>query len=203
MTGDPMAARSHLLEAAALNREVGAIGGEAVARVRLGEALLDLGERGAAHEQLEEAVALADTSTLSEHLVLLVHGPLLRAAEDPAEAVAVVARAEALLDGEPQCPVCSVDYHVAAATVCAGVGDTARARAFLARVDEVAALWDGGPWAPAAAEARAAVLRAEGEKDAAVQALRSAIAGYAAAGQLRNEARVRRALGQRLHPRRP
>ncbi len=203
MTGDPMAARAHLLDAAALNREVGAIGGEAVARVRLGEALLDLGERGAAYEQLEEAVALAYTSTLSEHLILLVHGPLLRAAEDPAEALAVVARAEALLDGEPQCPVCSVDYHVAAATACAGVGDGARARAFLGRVDEVAALWDGGPWAPAAAEARAAVLRAEGEKDAAVQALRGAIAGYAAAGQLRNEARVRRALTRHLRPRPP
>ena len=99
-----MAARAHLLDAAALNREVGAIGGEAVARARLGEALLDLGERAAAHEQLEEAVALAYTSTLSEHLILLVHGPLLRAAEDPAEALAVIARAEALLDGEPQVP---------------------------------------------------------------------------------------------------
>ena len=192
--------RAHLLDAAALNREVGAIGGEAVARARLGEALLDLGERAAANEQLEEAVALAYTSTLSEHLILLVHGPLLRAAEDPAEALAVIARAEALLDGEPECLVCPIDYYVAAATVCAGVGDGARARAFLGRVDEVAALWDGGPWAPAAAEARAAVLRAEGEKDAAVRALRSAIAGYAAAGQLRNEARVRRALTRHLRP---
>ena len=201
MTGDPTAARADLLDAAALNREVGAIGGEAVARTRLGEALLDLGEREAAYEQLEEAIALAHASTLSEHLLLLSHGPLLRVSEDPVEALAVVGRAEALLGDEPQCRFCAVDYYVAAATACAGVGDTARARAFLGRVDEVAALWTGGPWAPAAAEARAALLRAEGEKNAATQALRTAIAGYAAAGQLRNEARVRRSLTQHLRPR--
>ena len=201
MTGDPRAARAHLVEAAALSREVGAIGGEALARARLGEALLDLGERGAAAEQLDEALALAHASSLAEHLVLVVHGPLLRVSEDPAEALAVVDRAEALLGEEPQCRFCPVDYYVAAAIVCAGAGDTARAHAFLGRVEEVAGLWNGGPWAPAAAEARAAVLRAEGETEAATQALRRAIAGYAAAGQSRNEARVRRSLTEHLRPR--
>ncbi len=202
MTGDARAARAHLVEAAALSREVGAIGGEALARARLGEALLDLGERGEAEEQLDEALALAHASSLAEHLVLVVHGPLLRVSEDPAEALAVVDRAQALLGEEPQCRFCPVDYYVAAATVCAGAGDTARAHAFLGRVEEVAGLWNGGPWAPAAAEARAAVLRAEGEKEAATRALRRAIAGYAAAGQGRNEARVRRSLTEHLRPRR-
>ncbi len=202
MTGDPRAARALLVEAAALSHEVGATGGEALARVRLGEALLDLGERGAAIEQLEEALALAHASTLSEHLLLLVHGPLLRVSEDPGEGLAVVVRAEALLAEEPQCRFCPVDYYVAAATVCAAAGETTRARAFLRRVEDVTALWNGGPWAPAAAEARAAVLRAEGEREAATQALRRAIAGYAAAGQDRNEARMRRTLTEHLHPRR-
>jgi DNA-binding SARP family transcriptional activator/tetratricopeptide (TPR) repeat protein len=202
MSGDPRAARAHLVDAAALSREVGAIGGEALARARLGEALLDLGEHRAAEEQLDEALPLAHASSLAEHLVLIVHGPLLRVSRDPAEALAVVDRAEALLGEEPQCKFCPIDYYVAAATVCAGAGDTARAHVFLGRVEEVAGLWNGGPRAPAAAEARAAVLRAEGEKDTATQAFRRAIAGYAAAGQSRNEARVRRSLTEHLRQRR-
>jgi hypothetical protein len=52
--------------------------------------------------------------------------------------------------------------------------------------------------APAAAEARAAVLGAEGDTEAATQALRDAIAGYATAGQRLNEARARRSLSQHL-----
>jgi hypothetical protein len=202
MTGDPRTARAHLVEAAALSREVGAIGGEALARARLGEALLDVGERSAAEEQLAEALALAHASTMAEHLLWIVHGPLLRVSEDPVEALAVVDRAEAMVGEEPQCRFCPVDYYAAAATVCAGAGDPARGHGFLGRVEEVAGLWNGGPWAPAAVEARAAVLRAEGEKEAATRALRSAIAGYAAAGQGRNEARVRRSLTEHLHPRR-
>ncbi len=202
MTGDPRDASALLVEAAALSHEVGATGGEALARARLGEALLDLGERRAAVEQVEEAIALAHASTLSEHLLPLVHGPLLRAFEDPGEGLAVVVRAEALFAEEPQCRFCPVDYYVSAATVCAAAGEIARARAFVTRVEDVAALWNGGHRAPAAAEARAAVLRAEGDREAATQALRRAIAGYAAAGQDRNEARMRRSLAEHLHPRR-
>ena len=47
-TGDLEAARAHLLEAARLSREVGAVGGESLARTRLGEALLQLGDRAGA-----------------------------------------------------------------------------------------------------------------------------------------------------------
>jgi DNA-binding SARP family transcriptional activator len=202
MTGDARAARAHLIDAAALSRKVGAIGGEAVARMRLGEALLDIGERRAALEQIDEALALAQASSLAEHLVLLVHAPLVRAADDPDEALSVIDRAEALLGGEPQCRSCPLDYYVAAATACAAAAEIGRARAFLARIDDVTALWNGGPWAPAAAEARAAVLRAEGDRDGGIQALRRAIAGYAAAGQGRSEARVRRTLTEHSRPRR-
>src|SRR5262249_58214658 len=107
-------------------------------------------------------VALAHASTLAEHLVLIVHGALLRVSEDPVAALAVVDRAEALLGDEPQCRLCSLDYYLAAASVCAGASDLARGRAFLGRVEEVAALWNGGPWAPAAAEAPGGALAAPG-----------------------------------------
>ena len=149
LTGDPQAARTHLLQAAALSRQAGAIGGEALARARLGEALIYLGERDAAREQLEEALALAHASALADHLLFIVHGPLLRAAEDPAEALGLLGRAEALLDDAPRCQFCPIDYYLAAATVGANAGETTRAHSFLARVEQTAGLWHGGPayWA--------------------------------------------------------
>src|SRR5262249_5470204 len=137
MTGDAAAARAHLLEGAALSRQVGAVAGEALARLRLGEALLDLGDRDAAGEQLDEALALAHVSMLADHLLFLVHAAMVGAPEDPAEALAVVQRAEALVGEEPRCRFCPVDYYVAAATACAGAGDLAGAQAFLGRVEDV------------------------------------------------------------------
>jgi tetratricopeptide (TPR) repeat protein len=195
LTGDPQAARTHLLAAAALSREVGSPGGEALARARLGEALGHLGERSAAREQLDEALALAHASPMADHLLFIVYWPLLRLAEDPAEAFALVDGAEALLDGAPKCQFCPVDYYLAAATACAHAGDATRAHDFLARVEHAAGLWNGRPWAAAAAEARGAVLYADGEMDTATRALRHAISGYAAAGQGLNEERARRLLG--------
>jgi hypothetical protein len=203
LTGEPQAARAHLLKAAALSHEVGAIGGEALARARLGEALIHLGERAAARAQLDEALALAHASALADHLLYIVHAPLLRAAQDPGDALALVNRAEALLDETPTCQFCPVDYYLAGATACAHAGDTTRAHAFLARVEQTAELWNGGPWTSAAAEARGAVLGAGGHKEAATQALRRAIAGYATAGQRLNEARARRSLSEHLANVRP
>ena len=200
LTGDPEGARIHLREAAALSREAGATGGEALARARLGEALIHLGERSAGRAQLEEALALAHASSLAGHLLFIVHAPLLRTAEDPAEALALLDRAEALLDESPTCQFCPVDYYLAGATACAQAGDTVRARAFLARVQHAAGLWNGGPWAPAAAEAHGAVLAADGDREAATQALRHAIVGYGSAGQRLNEARARRLLSEHLSP---
>jgi DNA-binding SARP family transcriptional activator len=194
LTGDLQAARTHLLEAVALSREAGAIGGEALSRARLGEVLTHLNQRNEAREQLDEALALAHASALADHLLFIVHGPLLRVPEDPGEALALVDRAEALLDETPRCRFCSVDYYLAAATACARSGDATRAYAFLARVEATAGLWNGGPWAPAAAEARAAVLAADGDAEAATQTIRHAIAGYATTGQRLNEARARRTL---------
>jgi DNA-binding SARP family transcriptional activator len=198
LTGDPQAARTHLLEAAALSREAGALGGEALARTRLGEALTHLDERRAAREQLDEAVALAHASALAGHLLFIAHAPLIRLPEAAAEALALVDRAEALLDETPSCLFCPSDYYLAAATACAQAGDTTRSHAFLARVEATAGLWNGGPWASMAAEARGAVLAADGDKEAAIQALREAIVGYATAGQRLNEARARRSLSEHL-----
>jgi DNA-binding SARP family transcriptional activator/tetratricopeptide (TPR) repeat protein len=193
-TGDLEAARAHLLDAARLSRELGAVGGESLARMRLGETFLHLGDRPGARAQLEEALELAHISPIAPHLVFLVCAVLLRVPEESAEALALIDRVETLFDPRWVCPFCPTGYHVAAVTVCAGAGELERGREFLKRAELGAARWPGGPWPAAVAEARAALLLAEGEKRSAADALRRAAEGYAANGQLLNERRAREAL---------
>jgi tetratricopeptide (TPR) repeat protein len=193
-TGNLEAARSHLLDAARLSRELGAAGGESLARMRLGETLLYLGDRPGARAQLEEALELAHISPIAPHLVYLVCGVLLQVPEDSAEALALIDRVETLFDPRWVCPFCPTGYHVAAAMACAGAGELERARAFLERAEFGASRWPGGPWPAAVAEARSALLLAEGNRRGAADALRRAAEGYAANGQLLGERRARQAL---------
>lgn len=193
-TGNLEAARVHLVDAARLSREVGAIGGESLARARLGEALLHLGDRAGARAQLEQALELAHMSSLPQHVLFHVYSVLLQVPEEDAEALAMIERAETLFDPRWVCQFCPTGYHVAAARVCARAGALDRAREFLARAEQGAAGWMGGPWPAAVAEARAELLLAEGDRRAAGQALRRAAEGYAAAGQLLNERLAREAL---------
>ena len=194
LTGNLDSARVHLLEAARLNRALGAIGGESLARMRLGETLLYLGDRAGARAQLEEALELAHISPTAPHLVFLVCGVLLRVPEDSADAMALIERVETLFDPRWVCPFCPTGYHVAAATACAAAGELERGRDFLKRAEFGAARWPGGPWPAAVAEARAALLLAEGDPRTAAEALRRAAEGYAANGQPLAERRAREAL---------
>jgi tetratricopeptide (TPR) repeat protein len=193
-TGDLEAARGHLLDAVRLSRELGAVGGESLARMRLGETLLHLGDRAGARAQLEEALELAHISPTAPHLVFLVCGVLLQVPEDSAEALELIDRVETLFDPRWPCPFCPTGYHVAAATACAVAGQLARGREFLKRAEFGAGRWPGGPWPAAVAEARAALLLAEGDQRGASDALRRAAEGYAANGRLLNERRAREAL---------
>jgi ATP/maltotriose-dependent transcriptional regulator MalT len=111
-----------------------------------------------------------------------------------AEALGLIEQAETLFDPRWVCSFCPTGYHVAAATVCARAGELERARRFLQRAEKGAGTWPGGPWPAAVAQARAELLLGEGEPRAAAQALRRAVEGYAAAGQLLNERLAREAL---------
>ena len=197
--GNLEAARAHLLDAARLSRDLGAVGGESLARLRLGELLLHVGDRAGARAQLEEALELAHISTLPQHLLFLVYGVLLQVPEDPAEALALIDRAETLFDPRWVCRFCPTGYHVAAAAASARAGQLDRARDFLERAEDGARRWRGGSWPAALAEARAELLLAEGDRRAAGEALRRAAEGFAAAGQLLYEQRARVAL-ERLAP---
>jgi hypothetical protein len=127
-----------------------------------------------------------------------VYAVLLKVPDEDAEALAMIERAETLFDPRWVCQFCPTGYHVEAARVCARAGALERAQEFLARAEQGAAGWLGGPWPAAVAEARAELLLAEGQPRPAADALRRAAEGYAAAGQLLNERRAREAL-ERIH----
>jgi tetratricopeptide (TPR) repeat protein len=192
--GNLEAARAHLLDAARISRELGAVAGESLARMRLGEALLHLGDRAGARAQLEQALELAHISPIAVHLVFLVCGVLVQVPDDSGEALDIIDRVETLFDPRWVCPFCPTGYNVAAATACAGAGELERAREFLERAEFGAARWPAGPWPAAVAEARAALLLAEGDRRSAANALRRAAEGYAANGQLLYERRTREAM---------
>jgi ATP/maltotriose-dependent transcriptional regulator MalT len=99
-----------------------------------------------------------------------------------------------LFDPRWACPFCPTGYNVEAAKACADAGQLDRSRDFLQRAQFGAARWPGGPWPAAVAEARAALLLAEGDQRSAADALRRAAEGYAANGQFLNERRAREAL---------
>jgi ATP/maltotriose-dependent transcriptional regulator MalT len=193
-TGDLEAARTHLIDAARLSREVGAAEGESLARTRLGETLVHLGDRPGARAQLEQALELAHVSTVPQHLLFHVYGALLQVPDDGPEALAMIERAETLFDPRWVCQFCPTGYHVAAAMVCTRAGALERAQEFLARAQQGAGGWLGGPWLAAVAEVRAELLLADGDRRTAGEALRRAAEGYAAAGQVLNERRARAAL---------
>jgi hypothetical protein len=123
--------------------------------------------------------------------MFIAYAPLVRAPQDPAEAMVLVDRAEALLDPVPSCKFCPIEYYVAAAIACARAGECERGRGFLARAEASAALWTGGPRSAAVAEARGELLRAEGRGEEAEVAFRRAVEGYAVVGHRLHEDRVR------------
>ncbi|MGZ4330777.1 MAG: hypothetical protein ACXVXL_22550 [Solirubrobacteraceae bacterium] len=194
LTGQLQAAEAQLREAVELSQLAGSAGGESLALLRLAETTLECGDPAGARRLLAESLELARFSPIAFHLLYLVYEVMVRAAEEPPEAVAVVEEAEAFLDHAPACIFCPAGLYIAATTGYARAGDLARARSFLARAEGTTPLWTGGPRAAALAEARAAVLTAEGNPHEAAAALADAVAGFAQAGQVLNEARTRAAL---------
>jgi tetratricopeptide (TPR) repeat protein len=194
LAGQLQSAEAQLREAVALSRLAGAAGGESLVLLRLAETTLERGDPSGAHRLLAESLELARFSPIGFHLLYLVYEVMVRAAGEPQEAVAVVEEAEAFLDDAPVCIFCPAGLYIAATIGYARTGDVARARSFLARAEGTKPLWVGGPRAAALAEARAAVLTAEGSRDEAVAALADAVAGFSHAGQVLNEARTRAAL---------
>lgn len=198
LAGELEDAERDLAHAADLHRELGSPGGEALALQRLAEVRLSSEREADARELLGRALVLARAAPgLDWHLVVRVYGAMVKAAEDPQAAVAVIEEAAVGLHGPVEaCPPCSVTFFLPAAAACAQAGDPERARGFLEMAEPmVMGVWGGtGGWGAALAEARATLARAQHDEDTARTAWAEAAEGYARAGQPIDAERCREAL---------
>ena len=182
-------AERELLDAIDLHREVAAPAGESHGLQRLAEVRLAQGDREAARDLLQKALPLARWSATSPHLLQRIYGTMIVAANDPAEARAVVDMGAATMGETDRCFQCAVMFAVPAAIACADVGDLDAARAHLAVAQESAARWDGTSWTGAVEEALAHLAAAEGRPGDALERFLRADRLYAAAGHRRAAAR--------------
>jgi DNA-binding winged helix-turn-helix (wHTH) protein/tetratricopeptide (TPR) repeat protein len=183
LAGDLDAARADLAEALALHVEMGADTGAAHALQRLAEVELAAGDRSAAERLLRRALPLARWSPLARHLLQRIYGTLISAAADREAALAVVDEAAERLDEPFACIFCQVMIAVPASIACTEGGRLDQARSWLAQAETSAATWQGTAWQGAVTEARAHLVRAEGDHAAASRLLTEAATLFELAGQ--------------------
>jgi DNA-binding winged helix-turn-helix (wHTH) protein/tetratricopeptide (TPR) repeat protein len=183
LAGDLDAARADLAESLALHVEMGADTGAAHALQRLAEVELAAGDRAAAERLLRRALPLARWSPLARHLLQRIYGTLIAAAPDADAALTVVDEAGERLDEPFSCIFCQVMIAVPASIACTEGGRLDEARSWLAQAERSAATWQGTAWQGAVAEARAHLVRAEGDQAAASRLLAEAATLFDLAGQ--------------------
>ena len=183
LAGDLDAARADLAEALALHTEMGADTGTAHALQRLAEVEMAAGDRAAAERLLRRALPLARWSPLARHLLQRIYGTLISVAPNTDAALAVLDEAVERLDEPFSCIFCQVMIAVPASIACTEGGRLDEARSWLAQAETSAATWQGTAWQGAVAEARAHLVRAEGDHAAAGRLLAEAAALFELAGQ--------------------
>ena len=196
LSGDLPLAATELARARATHRELGSSGGEAHALQRLAEVHLVRGERETAARLVAEALPLARESPLARHLLHRVFGTMIGAAAGPAEARAVVERADLLLGVDDRCVFCSIMFLVPAAIACARVGDVEDAEGLLDAARRSAQLWEGTSWMAAIGEVEGAIADARGDEPAAHAHLVRAAESFERAGQPLDARRCRDAAGK-------
>ncbi|WP_222263160.1 AAA family ATPase [Modestobacter marinus] len=164
LSGDLPTAEHDLLEAVDQHAEIGAAAGEAHSLQRLAELRVLQGDRAEARRLLQRALPLARWSPIAMHLMQRIDGTTVLAADTPEDAYAAARRAEATVGPEDECHFCQVMVSVPCAIACADVGDVDRAQRHLATAEESAALWHGTAWQGAVLEARAHLVRAQGDE---------------------------------------
>jgi DNA-binding SARP family transcriptional activator len=191
LTGRTDEADTRLREAVRVSREISAISAEALASLRLGEAIH---ARGAAREGdalLVDALVIARWSPLSGHLLPLGYAALLRASDQPELGSERLDEAEAHIRGEELvCAYCGMAFRVAAAVAAARAAQPNRAAAFISAAEMTAPLWRGGPWPAALDEARGEFARACGEQVEARALLGAARDAFARDGRWLDADRV-------------
>jgi DNA-binding SARP family transcriptional activator len=183
-----------LTEAASPHSTDGADSATPLALERLAEAWTWAGQPWKARRVLRRALRLAQSGPLATHLVVRVYGAMVESAATVADAAAVVTAAEKAMAGVDVCQPCSIGFRLAAARRLAVGSDAQAAKLQLEAAEQIAAMWQGGPWAAEVQEARALIVRARGEVDEAAVQLDEAAALYTDAGFTLHAARCRAAI---------
>ncbi len=183
LAGDLDAARRDLTDSIAMHTELGADMGTSHALQRLAELELIEGDPAEARRLLRRALLIARWTPLASHLLQRIYGTLVAAAPDTEAAMAVVEESIEAADEHTTCIMCHVMIAVPAAIAYAEGGRLDEARAWLAEAEVSAALWQGTAWQAAVREARAHLVRAEGDEPAARRLLDEAAGLFDVAGQ--------------------
>ena len=191
---DPDAVRADLRQSLALHRAAGATSGRALALERLAQVEARVGNAAAAHQLREEAMELAQVSAVTNHLLPLIFGGML--ADVPVDDGArTLERAKDELADVDVCKPCSMSFHLGAAGVQAECGVLEEAHGHLEAARGISAMWQGGPWHAAVAEATARVRQAEGAPaDEMRELLRTAAATFEDSGRRHDAGRCRATL---------
>jgi DNA-binding SARP family transcriptional activator/predicted negative regulator of RcsB-dependent stress response len=192
LAGDLDLAERELREAVDLHREIGAPSGEAHSLQRLAQVHLARDDRPGAVRLLNRALPLARWSNQATHLIHRVFGTMIAAADGPHQARAIVDRAWATLATSDTCLFCEIMLIVPSSIACAAAGDVEDARRYLAMAERAAERWHGTAWQAATIEARAHLVRAEGDEPQAARLLSEAAGIFEAAGQPHDAERCRR-----------
>lgn len=184
-------ADERLREAVQLSREISAVSAEALASLRLGEAVRARGELKEGDTLLADALVAARWSPLSGHLQPLAYAALLRASDDAELGRLRLDDAEAHLRGEDlPCAFCGMAFRVAAAIAAARATQPDRAATLLSAAEATAPLWQSGPWPAALDEARGELAWARGEHAEALVRLRASSDAFAGHGRQLDAIRV-------------
>jgi len=164
LNGEAGEAEATLRHAAELHRDTRTNSGESISLERLAEASTALGQRWKARRLLQTALRLAEGDPLGSHLLVKIHGAMVEAAADPAEAATVAADGERALANSDVCQQCSMSFRVAAARAFADVGDLGSARRHLDEAGRISEMWQGGPWSRTVSDLRAHVEAASAHR---------------------------------------
>jgi DNA-binding SARP family transcriptional activator/tetratricopeptide (TPR) repeat protein len=190
-------AEKDLEEGVRLHRGIAAATGEAFAMQRLAEVHLYRGDRERAGELLDEALAIARESDVGFHLFDRIYGTRIAAAEDPADALAMLEEAEEAVRGPIEtCPGCRINLAVPAAIAAARSGDAERAEEWERQSEWLANVVMRLPaWYAAMDEVRGHRALDGGDEVAAAEHFRAAAAGFASAGHALDRARCEELAG--------
>ena len=195
LAGNLDEARRDLEESVEMHRDLNASTGLAHSLQRLAEVELAAGNRALAEQLAREALPLARWSPFARHLVQRTYGSLIATAADLECALEVVDEAREILDEPSSCVFCHVMVAVPSAIACAEAGRLEEARQHLKMAEASARNWEGTAWQGAVTEARACLVRAEGDPAQADKLLVEAASLFQQAGQPLDAERCLEAIG--------